>query len=157
MFFDPKSYWNPKSWPPAAYGTSASETPCSAGPAAVAASKDPMRYHHGRCHSCGIQYALNSDACRMICGGLPSFFGLGLEDGHVATFWLLLYLLQSWGTCYSPGVFMNPPFLAKAPPAEMRGCRRADCLDRHAAPNSMHSPKLKWNLKRSPTKRTAVL
>ena len=25
--------------------------------------------------------------CRMICAGVPSFFGLGLEDGHVPTFW----------------------------------------------------------------------
>ena len=29
--------------------------------------------------------------CRMIYAGVPSFFGLGLEDGHVPTFWLLLY------------------------------------------------------------------
>ena len=27
----------------------------------------------------------------MIHAGVPSFFGLGLEDGHVPTFWLLLY------------------------------------------------------------------
>ena len=32
--------------------------------------------------------------------GIPSFFGLGLEDRHVATSWLLLYFLLSeraWG------------------------------------------------------------
>ena len=29
--------------------------------------------------------------CRVIYAGFPSFFGLGLEDGHVPTFWLLLY------------------------------------------------------------------
>ena len=29
-------------------------------------------------------------ARRMIYAGLPSFFGLGLEDGHISTFWLLL-------------------------------------------------------------------
>ena len=28
----------------------------------------------------------------MIYTGLPSFFGLGLEDGHVPTFWLLLWV-----------------------------------------------------------------
>ena len=27
---------------------------------------------------------------RMIHAGFPSFFGLGLEEGHVPTFWLLL-------------------------------------------------------------------
>ena len=27
--------------------------------------------------------------CRMIYAGVPSFFGLGLEDNHVETFWLL--------------------------------------------------------------------
>ena len=27
---------------------------------------------------------------RMINDGFPSFFGLGLEDGHIPTFWLLL-------------------------------------------------------------------
>ena len=26
----------------------------------------------------------------MICAGCSSFFGVGLEDGHVPTFWLLL-------------------------------------------------------------------
>ena len=30
------------------------------------------------------------DGCRMIAVGFASFFGLGLEDGHVATFGLLL-------------------------------------------------------------------
>ena len=28
--------------------------------------------------------------CRMIYAGVPSFFGFGLEHGHVSTFWLLL-------------------------------------------------------------------
>ena len=28
--------------------------------------------------------------CRMIYAGIPSFFGLGLEAGHVPTIWLLL-------------------------------------------------------------------
>ena len=28
--------------------------------------------------------------CRVICAGVPSSFGLGLEDSHVPTFWLLL-------------------------------------------------------------------
>ena len=28
--------------------------------------------------------------CRMIHAGFPSFCGLGLEDGHVPTFWNLL-------------------------------------------------------------------
>ena len=28
--------------------------------------------------------------CRMIYAGVPSSFALGLEDGHVSTFWLLL-------------------------------------------------------------------
>ena len=28
--------------------------------------------------------------CGMIHAGFLSFFGLGLEDGHVPTFWLLL-------------------------------------------------------------------
>ena len=28
--------------------------------------------------------------CRMMCVGLPSFFGSGLPDGHVPTFWLSL-------------------------------------------------------------------
>ena len=35
-------------------------------------------------------------ACRVLYAGCPSFFGVGLEDGHVPTFWLLLqvpYLL----------------------------------------------------------------
>ena len=32
--------------------------------------------------------------CRMIYDGFPFFFGLGLEDGHVPTFWRLLYLLK---------------------------------------------------------------
>ena len=27
----------------------------------------------------------------MIDAGIPPFFGLGLEEGHVLTFWLLLY------------------------------------------------------------------
>ena len=31
--------------------------------------------------------------CRMIHAGRPSFFGLGLEDGPVPTFWLLLQSL----------------------------------------------------------------
>ena len=26
--------------------------------------------------------------CRMVCAGVPSFFGFGLEDGHVPMFWL---------------------------------------------------------------------
>ena len=26
----------------------------------------------------------------MLCAGVPAFFGLGLEDGHLTTFWLLL-------------------------------------------------------------------
>ena len=30
-------------------------------------------------------------ATRIIYAGIPSFFGLGLEDGHVPTLWLLLY------------------------------------------------------------------
>ena len=29
--------------------------------------------------------------CRVICAGSASFFGWRLEDGHVPTFWLLLY------------------------------------------------------------------
>ena len=28
--------------------------------------------------------------CRIICAGLPSFFGLGLQHGHVPNFWRLL-------------------------------------------------------------------
>ena len=28
--------------------------------------------------------------CRLIYAGIPSFFVLGLEDGHVPTFWLLV-------------------------------------------------------------------
>ena len=28
--------------------------------------------------------------CRLIYAGIPSLFGLGLQDGHVPTFWLLL-------------------------------------------------------------------
>ena len=29
--------------------------------------------------------------CRMILAGFPSFTGLGLEGGHIPTFWLLLF------------------------------------------------------------------
>ena len=29
-------------------------------------------------------------ACKVIYAGFPSFFGLGLEDGHLPTFWILL-------------------------------------------------------------------
>ena len=28
--------------------------------------------------------------CRMVCAAFPSFCGLGLEDHHVPTFWVLL-------------------------------------------------------------------
>ena len=30
----------------------------------------------------------------MMYAGVPSFFGLGLEDGHVPSFWLLLFRIQ---------------------------------------------------------------
>ena len=40
--------------------------------------------------------------CRMICAGCPSLFGLGLEDGHVAIFCLLVYF---------GGLEMKIPFL----------------------------------------------
>ena len=32
--------------------------------------------------------------CRMIFAGLPPFCRLGLEDGHVPTFWFLLYNVE---------------------------------------------------------------
>ena len=31
----------------------------------------------------------------MIYSGSASFFGMGLEGGHVPTFWLLLYIMGS--------------------------------------------------------------
>ena len=37
--------------------------------------QSPKRFEHG---------------CSMIYAGVPSFFALGLEDGHVGTFWRLL-------------------------------------------------------------------
>ena len=36
--------------------------------------------------------------CRMGVASLPSFLGLGLEDGHVPTFWLTTVMSQSLGT-----------------------------------------------------------
>ena len=39
----------------------------------------------------------------MIYAGVPSFFGLGLEDGHVPTFWLLVYDMQKLSWTLSPG------------------------------------------------------
>ena len=35
---------------------------------------------------------VESDGCRMMCAGVASFLCLGLEDGHVPTLWLLLYM-----------------------------------------------------------------
>ena len=35
--------------------------------------------------------------CRMVYAGFLSFFGLGLEGGHVETFWVLLYLTGHHG------------------------------------------------------------
>ena len=34
---------------------------------------------------------------RMVSAGSSSFFGLGSQDGHVPTFWLLLCLTCCWG------------------------------------------------------------
>ena len=34
--------------------------------------------------------------CSTTCAGFPSFCGLGLEDGHVPIFWLLLYYKDTW-------------------------------------------------------------
>ena len=45
----------------------------------------------------------------MIYSGAPSFFGFCLQDGHVLTFWLLLYELQSM-LLWIPGSIF-PPFL----------------------------------------------
>ena len=36
---------------------------------------------------------------RMIYAGLPSFFGLGLEDGLAPTFWLLVYVVFYCHSC----------------------------------------------------------
>ena len=38
----------------------------------------------------------------MIYAGCPAFFGLGLEDGHVPTFWLQLYINQPF-----KGIFLK--------------------------------------------------
>ena len=38
----------------------------------------------------GPYLAVLEQGCRMIYAGFPSFFGLGLEGGHVSTSWLLL-------------------------------------------------------------------
>ena len=46
---------------------------------------------------------------RMICAGVPSFFGLGLEVGHAPTSWLLLYSL------------CEPPCMARAPQDKVHG------------------------------------
>ena len=44
----------------------------------------------------------------MIYAGCASLFGLGLEDGHVATFWLLLHFLSQARYLRDPRVLWNP-------------------------------------------------
>ena len=48
--------------------------------------------------------------CRMIYAGVTSFFGLGLEDGCVPTFWLFLYVICTCllGSFYLEGFHQEP-------------------------------------------------
>ena len=47
--------------------------------------------------------------CRIIYAGVPCFVGLGLEDGHFPTFWLLLYeALMGYATLLLPGAQGQP-------------------------------------------------
>ena len=39
---------------------------------------------------CTVGFRKLENGSEMISAGLPSFFGLGLEDGHIPTFWLVL-------------------------------------------------------------------
>ena len=48
---------------------------------------------------------------RMFYTGFASFFGLGLDDGHVPTFWLLLYVQGTWTHC-----LLWPDFATSARP-----------------------------------------
>ena len=50
----------------------------------------------------------------MIYVGFPSFFGLGLEDGHVPTFWLLLYV-EIAGSFQKQGVLKMELFSQNGP------------------------------------------
>ena len=53
---------------------------------------EPFRGYIARLGPCldALEYG-----CRMNCAGVPSFFGLGLEDKYVPSFWLLLEA-KSW-------------------------------------------------------------
>ena len=66
---------------------------------------EPWTYRHRYGYGYGVDKDIDSKklehGCWMIHAGLPSSFGLGLEDGHVPTFWLLLYLPRSSKTCSS--------------------------------------------------------
>ena len=45
--------------------------------------------------------------CRRICAGVPSGLGLGLEDSHVPTFWLLPYFSCPDDYQYHAGVYLK--------------------------------------------------
>ena len=71
--------------------------------------------------------------CRIVHTGVPSFFGFGLEDGHVPTFWLLLYCRPLWhvalqSVCLHRSLDIWPPNL----------------LANFALPNSDRSSKVTW-------------
>ena len=48
----------------------------------------------GHIYICRIDSKRLEHGRRMICAGSASFCALRLEDGHVPTFWPLLYLLR---------------------------------------------------------------
>ena len=57
---------------------------------------DPKKWEHGS---------------RIVYAGFTSFYGLGLEDGHVPTLWLLLYISNAEPWCHSVSRWPLPPLV----------------------------------------------